>query len=87
MLYTVVHIVDKLVIIKFKLAFTKLKSSLPDNIHLLHYYVPNNKPILHIRLHHIFEREDKTELSNPVTIDLSTIFNDFTIKVFAKQML
>lgn len=58
-----------------------MKRPLPFNVHLVSYNVPSDKPIFHLRLHHIYEKSDNVELGKPVMINIQDIFNDLNIKV------
>ncbi|XP_044269402.1 lysosomal alpha-mannosidase-like isoform X2 [Tribolium madens] len=61
--------------INFK--FEGLKTSLPDNVQMLTLEPWNNSYIL--RLEHIFENNEDTEMSKEVTIDLTDLFSLFNI--------
>lgn len=62
----------------FNNKWTGLKSSLPPSVHLL-TLEPWTDGSLLLRLEHMFEAEESSGLSDPVTLNLQDLFADWTI--------
>ncbi|NXK70794.1 MA2B1 mannosidase, partial [Sylvietta virens] len=58
--------------------FSGLRRALPPNVHLL-TVEPRGAGSLLLRLEHLFERGESRNGSQPVTLDLTTLFSAFTI--------
>ncbi|XP_068854008.1 lysosomal alpha-mannosidase isoform X2 [Aphelocoma coerulescens] len=58
--------------------FSGLRRALPPNLHLLSLE-PRGAGSLLLRLEHLFERGESQNGSQPVTVDLTTLFSAFTI--------
>ncbi|NXY52722.1 MA2B1 mannosidase, partial [Callaeas wilsoni] len=60
------------------LQFSGLRRALPPNLHLL-TVEPRGAGTVLLRLEHLFERGESQNGSQPVTVDLTTLFSAFTI--------
>jgi len=63
---------------KYFTSFTALSSPLPQNVHLLTVKPLTNGQVL-IRLHHIYAVGEDSVLSKPASVNLSTLFADYTV--------
>uniref|UniRef100_A0A914Z8Z9 Alpha-mannosidase n=1 Tax=Panagrolaimus superbus TaxID=310955 RepID=A0A914Z8Z9_9BILA len=63
---------------KYPTTFSGLATSLPSNVHLLTLKQLDASTLL-IRLEHIFAKNEDSVLSNPATVDLTTLFKQFKI--------
>jgi lysosomal alpha-mannosidase len=58
--------------------YSAVTRGLPPNVHLLTLQLLDRRSLL-LRLEHQFEKEEDSELSQPVTVDLSDFFHPFKI--------
>lgn len=64
-----------------------LKKELPPNVHLLTLESWNTSNTFLIRLEHILEKDEDPDLSQEVTVDISDLFDTFTITSMKEYML
>ncbi|XP_065199334.1 uncharacterized protein LOC135831021 isoform X1 [Sycon ciliatum] len=74
----------------FATSFTALKKPFPENVHLLSLKARNTTSggkldRFVFRLQHTYERDEPSELSNPVTVDLSEYFADGLVPTISSE--
>ena len=67
-------------------SYSALANQLPPNVHLLTFQYLNKSTLL-IRLEHQFEKGEDALLSQPVTLDLGTLFSAFKISTITEMGL
>jgi len=60
------------------LSASGLKAALPGNVHLLNLRTLEDGKVI-LRLHHIFSSDEPAPLSQPVTLDIANLFQDFSV--------
>jgi len=68
------------------LSGSALKTELPANVQLTNLKTLPNGDVI-IRLHHIFSYDESQQYSQPVTVDMFSIFNTFTINSVREVIL
>jgi lysosomal alpha-mannosidase len=71
---------------KFAVSYSGVASALPSNVHLLTLKQLSPGTIL-LRLEHIYAKGEDSTLSNPVTINLSTLFKDLKVNSVQEMLL
>jgi len=70
----------------YKTLWSTLNNQLPPNVHLLTLRQQNNGSVL-FRLQHIYAINEDAQLSTNVTVDVSTLFSDFTLTSITETSL
>ncbi|XP_075222185.1 lysosomal alpha-mannosidase-like [Lycorma delicatula] len=70
----------------FKMEYSGLKTSLPENVRILTLEPWLDGQFL-LRIEHFIERNDHNELSNPATISIENLFTPFTISSVKEMTL
>ena len=68
-----------------KKEFKAITKALPENVNVLSLETLNENQML-LRLEHIYENEEAREFSSPVTVELETLFTQFSVSSMSENM-